>query len=118
MAYDLNKSRPKMPIADRAKQFMPFAAVKGLDEALAKKESELQFEKKSLLSEEESARIDRKLRKLQPGDPIVIRAYSEEGKRYLDYTGVVAGVDFVYRTVAVGSRVIRMDDILQIQTNL
>lgn len=27
--------RAKMPLAERAKQFMPFAAVKGLEEALA-----------------------------------------------------------------------------------
>lgn len=35
------ESRPKMPIARRAKQFMPFAALKGLDEALARKEWEV-----------------------------------------------------------------------------
>lgn len=36
-------SRPKnkMPISERAKQFMPFSALKGLDEAIAKKEEEL-----------------------------------------------------------------------------
>lgn len=33
-----NKPRSKMPIEDRAKQFMPFAALKGLPEALAAKE--------------------------------------------------------------------------------
>lgn len=32
------KPRTKMPISERAKQFMPFAAVKGYHEALAKKE--------------------------------------------------------------------------------
>lgn len=35
------ENRPKMPIARRAKQFMPFAALKGLDEALARKEWEV-----------------------------------------------------------------------------
>jgi len=31
-----SKNRPKMDIADRAKQFMPFAALTGLPEALDK----------------------------------------------------------------------------------
>lgn len=36
-----SKPREKMPISERAKQFMPFAALKGLPEALEKKEKEL-----------------------------------------------------------------------------
>lgn len=40
------KPRNKMPVADRAKQFMPFAALKGLPEALLRKEYDvtLQYE--------------------------------------------------------------------------
>lgn len=34
--------RPKMDRAERAKQFMPFAALKGYHEALRKKEQEVQ----------------------------------------------------------------------------
>lgn len=37
-----SKPREKMPISERAKQFMPFAALKGLPEALEKKEKELE----------------------------------------------------------------------------
>lgn len=36
-----SRPRVKMPISERAKQFMPFAALKGLPEALLKKEREL-----------------------------------------------------------------------------
>ena len=32
----------KMPMSQRAKQFMPFAALKGLDEALRRKEWEVE----------------------------------------------------------------------------
>ncbi len=35
-----SKPKTKMPISERAKQFMPFSALKGLDEAIAKKEEE------------------------------------------------------------------------------
>ena len=33
-------ARPKMPISQRAKQFMPFAALDGLEEAITQKEWE------------------------------------------------------------------------------
>lgn len=36
------KTHPKMPIEKRAKQFMPFAAVTGLEKALAEKEKEME----------------------------------------------------------------------------
>jgi len=48
-----NKTRPKMSPADRAKQFMPFDAVKGLREALAKKEAEFLLKKEETPEEEE-----------------------------------------------------------------
>ncbi|MDO4176141.1 MAG: hypothetical protein Q4D99_01520 [Bacillota bacterium] len=35
------KERPKMPVSQRAKQFMPFAAVTGLEKALKAKEEEM-----------------------------------------------------------------------------
>lgn len=37
-----SRIREKMPVSERAKQFMPFAALKGLPEALEKKERELE----------------------------------------------------------------------------
>ncbi len=36
-----NSKRPKMPVSERAKQFMPFAALSGLPEALRKVEEEM-----------------------------------------------------------------------------
>ncbi|MBP5660197.1 MAG: hypothetical protein J6X08_02560 [Lachnospiraceae bacterium] len=37
-----DKFRPKMSREDRAKQFMPFAALKGYEEALRAKEKEIE----------------------------------------------------------------------------
>ena len=37
-----DKFRPKMTREDRAKQFMPFAALKGYEEALRAKEKEIE----------------------------------------------------------------------------
>ena len=44
--------RAKMPVAQRAKQFMPFAAVTGLDEAIKRVELEFEMSDKRVLSQE------------------------------------------------------------------
>ena len=54
-----NKPKQKMPIADRAKQFMPFSALKGLEEALKTKERQIVDKKE--LSEELSRELSRNL---------------------------------------------------------
>lgn len=51
----MSKTRPKMPIEARAKQFMPFAAVGGLDAALEKKLAEYLAEKEKEKQEDESS---------------------------------------------------------------
>ena len=47
---ETKKVRPKMSVENRAKQFMPFAALKGLPEALAKKEKKVADEEKVSVS--------------------------------------------------------------------
>ena len=39
-----SNNRPKMPVSERAKQFMPFAALTGLPAALKKVEEEMSIE--------------------------------------------------------------------------
>ena len=48
--------RHKMDRAERAKQFMPFAALKGYSEALRKKEREIEYQR--LLNEQGEAYED------------------------------------------------------------
>lgn len=40
--YENEPRRSAMPVAKRAKQFMPFSAVQGLQEALHRKEAEIE----------------------------------------------------------------------------
>ena len=54
-----NRPRPRMAAADRAKQFLPFAALKGLPEALAKKERVAV--PKIVLSEDMAEELDQKI---------------------------------------------------------
>jgi len=50
-----SKPRHKMPIEERAKQFMPFAALKGLPEALAAKEKIITAPESESLNPEDTA---------------------------------------------------------------
>lgn len=58
--------RQKMDRALRAKQFMPFAALKGYEAALRQKERVVH--PPVLLGEDAQAELDRLLRQLRPGD--------------------------------------------------
>ena len=62
----MGNKRGSMPQADRAKQFMPFDAVRGLREALAEKERILVPKKE--LSEEKKEELDYLLKEIQPNE--------------------------------------------------
>lgn len=57
--------RPPMDISHRAKQFAPFAALKGFEEAVHARE--IQYEGRKELSEERKAELDRRLQALEVG---------------------------------------------------
>ena len=71
MAY-----RAKMSREERAKQFMPFAALKGYPDALRKKEKIIV--PKMELSEEYEEELDRRLRQVRKND-IVTAVYFHRG---------------------------------------
>lgn len=56
-------NRGKMERSERAKQFMPFAALKGFEELLAEKEK--MIVQKIELSEERKAELDDKMRSIK-----------------------------------------------------
>ncbi len=61
-----NGTHPPMPPRERAKQFMPFAAVRGLEQAL--RERERQTQARVELQPDEAEAIDRTLRAARAGD--------------------------------------------------
>ncbi len=81
------KPRPKMSPSDRAKQFLPFDAVKGLREALAKKEAELLFEERNILSEDSAEFLNEILPNLSVGD--IVRVTFFENHAYRTMTGTL-----------------------------
>lgn len=96
---------------DRAKQFMPFDALKGLQEALRSKE--IEYEKKRELSEEEQEKISAQLCLLDMGDNIKIKYYFHS--KYITIEGIVKKIDSIKKVIIlVDENVIKFDDILDI----
>ena len=65
--------RHPMDVGHRAKQFAPFAALRGLEETLQKKEIIYEFQKE--LSEEKKNELDMKLRMLKYGMKIQVKYF-------------------------------------------
>ncbi len=107
-----SKPKNKMSVADRAKQFMPFAALKGLPEALAAKEKIIV--PKVELSPEMSEELDRKMQLLKKGRMATVVYFHQD--EYLKTTGLVARIDTTCRLLQIVNTKISFDDILDVQT--
>lgn len=103
--------RPKMPREERAKQFMPFAALKGYPEALHKKEKRIV--PRMELSEEYGEELDRKLRRVRKNDMITVIYFCKH--EYLKKTGVVSRVDTEARELSIVNTKVLFDDIYDIR---
>ena len=104
------KPKHKMSTADRAKQFMPFSALKGLEDAL--KEKEKIIVPKIELSEDNAIELDRKMHAIKRGKIATIVYYDNEN--YLKITGMVAQIDENKRIMQIVNTKINFDDIYDI----
>ena len=105
-----SKARTPMPVSERAKQFMPFAAVKGLEEALAAKEK-IKVPKREL-SEEMTGKLDQTLQSLKRGQLVTVIYYQEE--EYLQLTGLVAKLDVYHGYLQIVTTKIKFDNIYEL----
>lgn len=103
--------RGHMNRQERAKQFMPFAALKGYPEALRKKEKIVV--PKMELSEEYLEELDRKLQQIKKND-IVTAVYFFKGE-YLKIKGMVSRIDAAARVLQIVNTKICMDDLYDIE---
>lgn len=96
--------------ADRAKQFMPFDALKGFREALAEQERVVvpQME----LTEDRLEELDRKLRCVQQNDVITVVYFCKD--EYRRATGMVSHIDAQSRTLTIVKTRIRFCDVFDI----
>ena len=113
-----SERHPRMPMANRAAQFSPFAALSGYDGAV--QETARLTDRKAELTEEEKAVLDTKLQLLIPGMGASFTYFRQDEKKeggvYLTVTGTVKKFDSYAREVVLadGCR-IPIDDILEVQ---
>ena len=99
--------------ADRAKQFVPFDALKGLQEELRIREERRTRIEKKALSEEQIERISTRLLKLRSGSKIAITFYSRG--HHLSIEGYVSEVNSIYAYIKIGNEKVFFDDIYKIR---
>lgn len=102
--------RSKMSREERAKQFMPFAALKGYPEALRKKEKVIV--PKIEISEEYAQELDWKLHQVKKRDMITVVYFSNN--EYIKKTGMVSRIDPTARVLKIINTKISFDDIFDI----
>ncbi len=109
-----SSQRTKMPVADRAKQFMPFSAVKGLSEALSAKERIII--PKAELSPEMADELDCKMHQLKCGHIACVIFFQKD--QYIKATGMVARIDETSRLLQIVNTRISFDDIYDIESDM
>ncbi len=102
-----------MSPAERAKQFIPFAALKGFPEALREKEK--MIVPRAELSEEYQEELNRRLLQIKKND-IINLVYFHRGE-YLKMSGIVTAIDKTSKSLKVVNTIIKFDDIYDIVTS-
>lgn len=129
----INCSRPKsdripMAVADRAKIFMPFAALKGYDEAVDDKKK--LYTKRIELTDERKEELDRQIYILKEGlmkgekievdinyfvkDESASIEKKEKVGKYIDIIGEVAKIDEFKKRIKIMDQYINIENIFEI----
>lgn len=95
---------------DRAKQFMPFAALRGYEEALRAKERIVVDRKE--LSEEQKEELDKVIHVIKKQDIVTVVYF--ESDEYLKVTGMVSKIDMDGRYIKVVNTKVEFDNIYSI----
>lgn len=84
-------------VVSRAKQFLPFDALKGLQEALREKEKEQ--EEKIELSEESLLELNNSFNKIEIGSKVKIKFY--KNNRYVEISGIITNIDYIKKKIQI-----------------
>ena len=107
-----NTVRAPMPPSRRAKQFVPFDALKGLKEAIAAKEK--RPEPRRELSDYMKAQISKALSELRKGQQVTVVYYDTLEQETIQITGNVMKVDAYWQTLQVNKVAIDFSEIYEI----
>ena len=103
--------RAKMDRTERAKQFMPFAALEGLDRTLS--DFNHPVYERVCLGEDAQIELDRRLHTLCPGREVCAVYYAN--RQYTALSGTVMKIDLTARRMLIGDTWVALDDILELQ---
>ena len=93
--------------ADRARQFMPFSALRGFEELI--REVEHTPTPRRELSEYEAEILGKKLLRLEKGTLVAVTYYN--GETYVRQEGMLSEIDYTLRFLRVVKKQIAFDDI-------
>ena len=119
LPHPTSAKHPRMPMADRAAQFSPFAALVGHGAAI--RESARLTNQKIELTEEEKAVLDEKLCLLLDTGREAVFTYflpdeRKDGGAYVTAEGSIKKLDFLGRRVVLtGGIIIPVEDIIEIE---
>ena len=108
----MQHKRPKMTLLQRAKQFMPFAALKGFQELL--EETARYTENRKELSEEQLEELDRQLYSMVRGQRVRVVYYTRG--QYHQVEGVLDAINPVHRTIKVQGKQIPLSQITKLSS--
>ena len=100
----------RIPPAERARQFMPFAALRGYYELV--EQANVQPEERRELTEERAAALDAALAGVRVGSLVRVTHY--DGSAYVCTEGIVTALSVELRTLSVVKRRIGFDDIWEL----
>lgn len=118
LPHPTSERHPRMPMAARAAQFSPFAALTGYEDAVY--ETARLTSSRAELTEEEKSILDAKLQLLEPGVAASFTYFQpdsrKQGGAYLTAAGMVKRMDSCAREVILANgQKIFVDDIIGIQ---
>lgn len=96
---------------NRARQFLPFDALKGFQEALRIVEQEV--EEKKLLSDDFKEVLNKKISNLKIGDNVLIKYYYDI--EYIETTGLIRKIDVISHYIYLNHTRILFDDIIEVE---
>lgn len=113
------RRHPRMNVADRAKIFAPFAALRGHEDRLAAEDDRLLRRRRIAFDEEEAYRLAEKLAQLRKGTVAEVTYFVPDGDSewgwYTPLRGTVERVDEYGQTLRIAGKTIRFDDLAEVR---
>ncbi|MCD8398525.1 MAG: hypothetical protein LUD12_15340 [Lachnospiraceae bacterium] len=102
------RRHPKMPLADRAKIFAPFAALRGHSDRLGEEAGKLLLTARVELSEEEAEILSGKLAQVKPGMDVTVIYFKPDPSdndtgSYVSLSGKVSRFDPSYQNIRIAT---------------